>query len=51
MHSSRTSTHGCGGETLQNANHRTYIISIPTREAMYYNPKRTKPHNPRWVVD
>lgn len=39
------------GETLQNANHRTYIISIPTREAMYYNPKRTKPHNPRWVVD
>ena len=38
------------GNSLQNRSGRTYILKIPTKEGMYYNPKDVIPHNPRWVV-
>ncbi|MBO5952086.1 MAG: lytic transglycosylase domain-containing protein, partial [Bacteroidaceae bacterium] len=34
---------------LNNSSHRTYIIEIPDTEAEYYNPSKTKVHNPAWV--
>lgn len=37
--------------SLMNKSGRTYILKIPTREGMYYNPKHTVPHNKHWVID
>lgn len=34
---------------LNNKSHRTYYINIPDVKAQYYNPSRTKVHNPAWV--
>ena len=34
---------------LNNKSHRTYYIDIPDVKAQYYNPSRTKVHNPAWV--
>ena len=34
---------------LNNASHRTYVIDIPDTEALHYNPRNTKVHNPAWV--
>ena len=39
------------GYTLPNKSGRQYIINIPTKEGMYYNPKQIKPHNKHWVID
>ncbi|MBO4984280.1 MAG: lytic transglycosylase domain-containing protein [Bacteroides sp.] len=36
---------------LMNKSGRTYVIKIPTRESLYYNPKKTIPHNRQWVID
>jgi len=37
--------------TLNNKSGRTYSIKIPDEKALFYNPKDTKPHDNRWVVD
>lgn len=37
--------------SLKNKSGKTYVINIPTQEGMYYNPKKTVPHNPQWVID
>lgn len=37
--------------SLMNKSGRTYVLKIPTREGMYYNPKKTVPHNKHWVID
>ena len=37
--------------SLKNKTRRTYVLHIPTREGMNYNPKKTIPHNPKWVID
>ena len=37
--------------TMNNKSGRTYHIRIPDAEALRYDPKKTKPHNPNWVVD
>ena len=34
---------------LNNKSHRTYYIDIPDVKAQYYNPSKTKVHNPAWV--
>lgn len=34
---------------LNNSSHRTYIIEIPDVEAEYYDPAKTKVHNPAWI--
>jgi hypothetical protein len=39
------------GYSLPNKSRKVYEIKIPTQESMYYNPKRTKPHNRNWVID
>lgn len=36
---------------LQNRSGRTYVLHIPTQAGMYYDPKKTVPHNRAWVVD
>ena len=37
--------------SLKNKTRRTYVLHIPTRKGMNYNPKKTIPHNPKWVID
>lgn len=37
--------------TMNNKSGRTYHIRIPDVEALHYDPKKTKPHNPNWVID
>lgn len=37
--------------SLANKSGRTYVLQIPTREGMYYNPQKTKAHNKKWVID
>ena len=34
---------------LNNKSHRTYYIDIPDVKAQYYDPSKTKVHNPAWV--
>lgn len=34
---------------LNNKSHRTYYIDIPDIKAQYYDPSKTKVHNPAWV--
>lgn len=36
---------------LQNNSGRTYVLKIPTRDGMYYDPQRTKAHNRAWTID
>ena len=36
---------------LQNKSGRTYVLKIPTKESIRYNPKDTKAHHLPWVVD
>ncbi len=35
---------------LQNRSGRTYVLKLPTREGMYYDPRATKPHDLNWVT-
>ena len=35
---------------LQNVSKRTYVLKIPLKERMNYNPKDIIPHDKRWVV-
>ena len=37
--------------TMNNKSGRTYQIRIPDTEALHYDPKATKAHNPAWVID
>ncbi|MDL2247482.1 lytic transglycosylase domain-containing protein, partial [Bacteroides sp. OttesenSCG-928-J23] len=37
--------------SLENKSGRTYILCIPQKESMYYDPKKTVPHNKNWVVN
>ena len=37
--------------SLMNKSGRTYVLKIPTRAGMHYNPKKTVAHNRRWVID
>lgn len=37
--------------SLMNKSGRTYVLKIPTQEGMYYDPKKTVPHNKNWVID
>lgn len=37
--------------SLSNHSGRTYVLKIPTKEGMVYNPKKTVPHDRRWVVE
>ncbi len=39
------------GTMMQNKSRRTYVLKIPTREGMYYDPKKTRVHNKNWVID
>ena len=36
---------------LMNKSGRTYKLKIPTKEGMYYNPKKIIPHNNNWVIN
>lgn len=36
---------------LQNKSGRTYVLHIPTKEGMFYDPKKTVPHDRAWVID
>ena len=37
--------------SLSNQSGRTYVIKIPTREGMSYDPEKTVPHDRRWIVE
>lgn len=37
--------------SLMNKSGRTYVLKLLTQEGMRYNPKRTVPHDKRWVID
>ena len=37
--------------SLMNKSGRTYVLKIPTQAGMHYNPRKTVPHNPKWIVD
>lgn len=39
------------GSSLQNRSGRTYVLKVPTRAGMHYDPKKTVPHNRAWVID
>ena len=36
--------------SLQNVSKRTYILRIPIKEKMHYNPQEIIPHDKRWIV-
>ena len=36
--------------TMPNKTGKSYQVQIPDAEALHYNPKETKPHNPNWVL-
>ena len=37
--------------SLKNKSGKTYILHIPTREGMYYEPQKTVAYDKRWVID
>lgn len=39
------------GSSLPNHSGKEYLIRIPDKEEMYYNPRVIYPHNPAWVVE
>ncbi|MDR1005210.1 MAG: lytic transglycosylase domain-containing protein [Prevotellaceae bacterium] len=36
---------------LQNKSGRTYVLKLPDANALFYNPKKTVPHDKNWVID
>lgn len=38
------------GTSLENRSAREYIIKIPTKEGMNYDPKKTEVHDKRWIA-
>lgn len=36
---------------LENKSGRTYVLTIPQADGLYYNPKKTKAHSKAWVID
>lgn len=37
--------------SLENKRNKTYILLIPTRKSMYYDPKQTVAYHSYWVID
>lgn len=37
--------------SLMNKSGRTYVLKIPTKAGMYYDPKKTVPYNKNWVIN
>lgn len=37
--------------SLQNKSRRTYIVKIPLKASLHYNPKQTRAHCKEWVID
>ena len=37
--------------SLKNKSGKTYVLHIPTREGMYYEPQKTVAYDKRWVID
>ena len=37
--------------SLNNKSGRTYSLKIPDEKALFYNPKETKVHDRRWVIN
>ncbi len=37
--------------SLENKSGRTYVVSIPLQQSVYYDPARTKAYNKEWVTD
>lgn len=38
------------GRSLENKSRKEYILNIPTKEGMNYNPGKTVPHDKNWVI-
>lgn len=36
---------------LMNRSGRTYVLKIPLKEGMYYDPKKTVAHDKRWIIN
>lgn len=36
---------------LNNKSHRTYVVKIPDKQSLYYNPDSIKPHDANWVTE
>jgi Transglycosylase SLT domain. len=37
--------------SLKNKSGKTYVLHIPTREGMYYEPQKTVAYDKRWIID
>ncbi|MDR0891672.1 MAG: lytic transglycosylase domain-containing protein [Mediterranea sp.] len=37
--------------SLKNRSSKLYVLHIPTREGMYYDPRKTVAYDKRWVID
>lgn len=47
----REANHWIRSTTLKNKNGKSYKVAIPDIGAIHYDPKKTKAHNPNWVVE
>ena len=47
----REANHWIRSTTLKNKNGKSYKVAIPDINAIHYDPKKTKAHNPNWVVE
>lgn len=39
------------GSSLKNKTGKKYVLHIPTQEGMNYDPRKTVPHEHKWVID
>ena len=47
----REANHWIRSTTLNNKNGKSYKVAIPDIDAIHYDPKKTKVHNPNWVIE
>ena len=47
----REANHWIRSTTLKNKNGKSYKVAIPDINAIHYDPKKTKAHNPNWVIE
>lgn len=47
----REANHWIRSTTLKNKNGKSYKVAIPDIGAIHYDPKKTKAHNPNWVIE
>ncbi len=47
----REANHWIRRTTLNNKAEKAYKVLIPDKEALHYDPEKTKAHNPNWVVE